>query len=102
MLEVKDMAHPQEDESIQYDLSCDDQEFSSQSFSDQMYVVVVQCILARRTHGEYYPIYNTDLDLSLVNTLVSPKSELQIKHYLEIKYALEEKLNAAIGVLVKA
>jgi len=89
-------------EKIEYDFYCDDQEFSAQSFDDQLYLVVAQFILSRRSKGENYPIYITDLDLSLVSSTVSPHSPLQIKHYLEIKTQLEEKLNAAIGVLINA
>ncbi len=102
MFEVKAIAHTNDAGEIEYDFYCDDQEFSSRSFQDQLFLVVAQFILSRRKNGENYPIYITDLDLSLASTYVSGDAPLQIKHYLDIKNVLEDKLNEAIGVLVKA
>lgn len=102
MFEVKAIAHQDEAGALEFDFYCDDQEFSSRSFQDQLYIVVAQFILSRRKNGENYPIYITDLDLSLVANTVAGEAALQIKHYLEIKTRLEENLNEAIGVLVKA
>lgn len=102
MFEVKAISHITESGEIEYDFYCDNQEFSSRSFQNQLFLVVAQFIIAQRKNGENYPIYITDLDLSLTHSQVSDQTALQIKHYLEIKIQLEEKLNSAIGVLVKA
>lgn len=102
MFEVKAIAFTDDDKTIQYDFYCDDQEFSARSFQDQLFLVVAQFILSRRNRGENYPIYMTDLDLSLCGKLISGDDQLQITHYLKIKNQLEAKLNEAIGVLVKA
>lgn len=102
MFEVKAIAHTDDNHNIEYDFYCDDQEFSSHSFKDQLHIVVAQFILARRKNGENYPIYITDLDLSLCGSLIATDGRLQITHYLKIKNALETKLNEAIGVLVRA
>lgn len=102
MFEVKAIAFSDDDEQIQFDFYCDDQEFSSRSFRDQLFLVVAQFILSRRNNGENYPIYMTDLDLSLCEHILAKEGQLQISHYLYIKNKLETKLNEAIGVLVKA
>ncbi len=102
MFEVKAIAHCDDDNTIHFDFYCDDQEFSSRSFKDQLYLVVAQFILSRRNRGENYPIYMTDLDLSLCAHLIAQDAQLQMTHYLEIKNALEARLNEAIGVLIKA
>jgi adenylate cyclase class 1 len=102
LFEVKAIAHTDDNQNIEYDFYCDDQEFSSHSFKDQLHIVVAQFILARRKNGENYPIYITDLDLSLCSHLIAEQDQLQTSHYLKIKHALETKLNQAIGVLVRA
>ncbi len=102
IFEVKAIAFTDDNETIQFDFYCDDQEFSARSFMDQLYIVVAQFILSRRNNGENYPIYMTDLDLSLCERLLVDSGQLQLTHYLKIKNQLEAKLNEAIGVLVKA
>lgn len=102
IFEVKAIAFTDDDENVQFDFYCDDQEFSARSFRDQLFLVVAQFVLSRRSNGENYPIYMTDLDLSLCEKLIANEGQLQISHYLKIKNELEAKLNEAIGVLVKA
>ena len=102
IFEVKAIAYSDENNQIQYDFYCDDQEFAYRSFRDQLFLVVAQFILSRRRRGEDYPIYMTDLDLSLCTNIVEPDGDLQITHYLKIKTELESKLNKAIGVLINA
>lgn len=102
MFEVKAIAFTDDDEQVLFDFYCDDQEFSARSFKDQLFLVVAQFILSRRNNGENYPIYITDLDLSLCNKLLTKSGHLQTSHYLNVKNKLEAKLNEAIGVLSKA
>ena len=102
MFEVKAIAFSDDNEQVLYDFYCDDQEFSARSFNEQLFLVVAQFVLSRRNNGENYPIYITDLDLSLCNELLSANGELQISHYLDVKNTLEAKLNQAIGVLSNA
>lgn len=101
LFDVKAIAH-EVNEQILFDFYCDDQEFSALSFGDQLELVVAQFILSRREDSNRYPIYITDIDLSLCSSKISDNGELQINHYLTIKSDLEFKLNQAIGILLKA
>ncbi|WNO08999.1 class I adenylate cyclase [Teredinibacter sp. KSP-S5-2] len=102
MFEVKAIAFKDNDDRVHFDFHCDDQEFSALSFGDQLYLVVAQFILSRRRDKKHYPIYITDLDLSLVADEYSEQNELQITHYLSTKHLLEARLNQAIGILLRA
>lgn len=101
LFDVKAIAHPVND-NVVFDFYCDDQEFSAVSFGEQLELVVAQFILSRRADNNRYPIYITDIDLSLCAGKISENGELQINHYLTIKSDLEFKLNQAIGILLKA
>ena len=81
MFEVKAIAHKDPNNQVHFDFYCDDQEFSSLSFGEELYLVVAQFILSRRKEHKNYPIYITDLDLSLVTDEYSEQNELQITHY---------------------
>ncbi len=100
--EVKASAHIGPNRELSYNFYCDDQEFSSQNFDQQLEIVVSQYILARRNGSEHYPVYITDLDLSQVAEIISQNGQLQTVHYLRIKNRLESKLNQAIGILLDA
>ena len=98
---VKAIAHPQPNNTMVFDFSCDNQQFSGASFGQQLYLVVAQHILKLRHSNENYPVYITDLDLSLCATQISENGRLSTSHYLKIKNRLEFKLNEAIGILLK-
>lgn len=100
--EVKASAHLGSNRELSYNFYCDGQEFCSQSLGPQIEIVVSQYILSRRSLGDHYPVYITDLDLSQVGDIISPSGELQIVHYLRIKNRLESRLNQAIGILLDA
>jgi adenylate cyclase class 1 len=100
--EVKATAHFKSDGSIGFDYYCDDQEFRGQTFAQQLELVVAQHVLSRRTGNEHYPIYITDMDLSLVADAISNSGDLQISHYLKYRNKLEFQLNQAIGILLRA
>lgn len=102
MFEVKASAHLGPQRELTYNYYCDGQEFSGQSLGKQLEIVVSQYILSRRTVGDHYPVYLTDLDLSQVSDIISKQDNLQTVHYLRIKNRLESKLNQAIGILLNA
>ena len=95
--DVKAIAYVDESNRLKFDFSCEDQEFSGASFGDQLFDVVAQYIVARRSVAPSYPIYITDIDLSLAQHQLSRHDKLQIIHYLRAKEALENRLNQAIG-----
>ncbi len=101
-LDVKAVAHFDDKDSMNFDFYCENQEFASVAFEDQLDIVVAQYILKHRKNDENYPVYISDLDLSLVAEKVADKGHLQTAHYIRIKNILEVRLNQAIGILVRA
>lgn len=102
IFDVKAIAHVNQSRRITYDFVCDDQEFSTETFGEQLFLVVAQFVLSRRAADESYPIYLTDLDLSLCEKEIGKGKPLQLVHYIRIKNFLEFKLNQAIGILLRA
>jgi adenylate cyclase class 1 len=91
------VAEPNNNEDLSFTLYCDGKEFSALEFGDDLFTVVARYIVACRKHGETYPCYITDLDLSLCRELIAPQTGVQLIHYLHIKNEIEEKLNAALA-----
>ncbi len=101
-LEVKAVAHLDGNQKLLFDFYCDGQEFAAVAFDDQLDIVIAQHILKHRKTDVSYPVYISDLDLSLVADYLAPSSKLQLSHYLKIKNVLEVRLNQAIGILIRA
>ncbi|WP_075187002.1 class I adenylate cyclase [Teredinibacter haidensis] len=100
--DVKAVAQPGSDSTMEFNFYCEDQEFLGRKFGDQLYLVVAQHIVKLRSTQGHYPVYLTDLDLSLCAKQLSENAKLSSSHYLKIKGQLEFKLNQAIGILQKA
>ena len=100
--DVKAIAHLDSNDNLHFNFYCDDQEFSALSFGDQLDIVVAHFIVARRQEKENYPIYITDMDLSLASNIIAESGTPQISHYLQIKEMLETRLNQAIGIHLNA
>lgn len=76
---------------------CDDQEFSTMEFGQELFSHVAKHILSRRRSGERYPIYITDLDLPF--SMLEPNAgngQVQTIHYLNFKRRIEKQLNEAM------
>ena len=101
-LEVKAVAHSDKNGKINFDFYCESQEFAAVAFGEQLDIVVAQYIIKHRKSGGSYPVYISDLDLSLCIKEISKNGTLQVGHYLKIKNMLEARLNQAIGILVRA
>lgn len=99
--DVKAVAHLDEQNELVFDYACEQQEFSASVFGDQLTLVTANYILSRRTSDDHYPVYLTDLDLSLVANVLSKSGKLQVSHYLQVKNNLEFQLNKSLGVLLK-
>ena len=102
LFSVKAIAHVTDAGNIIFDFYCNDQEFSAASFGEQLEMVVAQFILSQREGPKYYPIYLTDLDLTLARAHISKNHNLQISHYLHFKERIEFRLNQTIGILLNA
>ncbi len=86
---------PQSDNlSTKYFIYCNDNEFSSIEFGNQVFSEIAKYILGFRRSGENYPIYISDIDISYVGVGSNDESELQTIHYLNYKKKIEAKLNS--------
>ncbi len=90
------VAEPNENEALSFTLYCDGKEFSALEFGEDLFGVVARYIVSCRKHGETYPCYITDLDLSLCRELIAPQTGVQLIHYLHIKNDIEQRLNDAL------
>ncbi len=79
-----------------YTIYCEDREFSSLEFGPRLFQAVSRHILLRRSSGEDYPIYITDIDLSPTLMVDTEAKSLQTIDYLSYKKIIEEKLHEAL------
>lgn len=76
-----------------FNIYCDQQEFTELELGERLYDTVARFIVSRRSSGETYPCYITDIDLSRVGE----SGATQTVHYLRYKQRLEHALNEALG-----
>lgn len=94
---VKAVAHVNRDNQLCFDFFMPDKEFLMQEYGKQLFLETAKYILQKRQSQKRYPIYITDLDLSLAANIISPNAPLQISHHLKVKAKLEFYLNRAVG-----
>ena len=75
---------------------CDDKEFSSLEYGNELFSIVTNHILERRRNRESYPIYISDIDLSQSLLVENDTSHIQTIHFLNYKKRIEDKLNDAL------
>lgn len=78
--------------STEYFIYCNDIEFSSVDFGNQVFKEIADYILDFRSSGENYPIYISDIDIP-DSLLGSDDEQLQTIHYLNYKKKIENKIN---------
>lgn len=100
--EVRAVGFVDELDQLQFNFYCSDQEFPARTLGNELFLVVAQYIIGQRKSSEFYPVYITDLDLSLCIKKITDGNPLTTSHYLKLKNRLELKLNRAIGILMKA
>lgn len=98
-IDIQVIAEPDGEGNIDFNIFCDQQAFAMREYGPQLYTAVANYILQRRSTGERYPCYITDLDLSLCRAEIAPQTGLQLSHYLQAKANLELHLNQALNVL---
>ncbi len=76
-----------------YTIYCNEQEFSSLDYGNQIFHAAYQYILQFRRSKLDYPIHITDIDLPLSAFHISKPDQLQAIHYLNYKQKIEAKLN---------
>jgi len=75
---------------------CNDQEFSSFEYGEDVFEAVAKHILAQRKSGADYPIYITDIDLPENILGVESSGTVQTLHYLNYKKRIEDQLNSVV------
>ena len=98
---VKAVAHSGPNNQLCFDFFIEDKELLMHQYGKQLFLETAKYIVNRRNSQKNYPVYITDLDLSLAAHIISPNAPLQISHHLKVKAKLEYYLNRAIGNLLK-
>jgi adenylate cyclase class 1 len=80
-------------DSIIYTIYCNEKEFSSLDYGNQVFYAVYQHILELRNDNMNYPIHITDVDLPLSAFRIDSTEKLQTIHYLNYKQKIEDKFN---------
>ena len=78
---------------------CNEQEFSTLEYGDRLFEEVARYVLSKRTSGQTYPIYITDIDLARGLLGVESVQGLQTVHFLNYKKRIEARLNQALAML---
>ena len=78
---------------INYSIYCNEQEFSSLDYGNQLFFSVYQHILQSRQSKLDYPVHISDIDLPLSAFHIDRLEQLQTIHYLSYKQKIEAKLN---------
>ncbi len=78
---------------INYTIYCNENEFSSLDYGNQLFLTVYQHILQNRQSKLDYPVHITDIDLPLSAFHIDRLEQLQTIHYLNYKQKIEAKLN---------
>ncbi len=83
----------EETPSTDYFIYCNDNEFSSVNYGQQIFQKVAQYIHSFRNNNETYPVYISDIDISRSIISENNEEQLQTIHYLNYKKKIENKLN---------
>jgi len=86
-----------DDGKAMFSIYCDEKEFTSLEYGEQVYDEVARHVLERRKSGLHYPIYITDIDLPRTLLGNDTADHVQTVHFLNYKRNIEERLNAALA-----
>lgn len=86
-----------DDEHNSLSIFCEDREFSLIEHGKELFNVVADYVIQQRSSGQKYPIYITDIDISMGLMGQVESDKLQTIHYLNYKKRIEDKLNKAIA-----
>ncbi|GGX44337.1 class I adenylate cyclase [Saccharospirillum salsuginis] len=83
----------------EYQMICNDKEFSTAELGEQFYPAVASYVLGLRAQGQRYPVYITDLALTDRVLASLPYGRAQTMHYVRAKLKLEKRINDAMTKL---
>jgi adenylate cyclase class 1 len=79
-----------------FTLYCNNKEFTSLEFGDQVFKEVAKDVLSHRKSGSSYPIHITDIEFSRPQMGKDATAYLQTVYFLIYKRSIEENLNQAL------
>lgn len=83
----------------EYQMICNDKEFSTIELGEQFYPAVASYVLGLRAQGHRYPVYITDLALTDRVLASLPYGRAQTMHFVKAKLKLEKRINDAMTKL---
>jgi adenylate cyclase class 1 len=83
----------------EYQMICNEAEFSTLDLGDRFYTAVASYIVGLRAQGLRYPMYITDLALSDRIVASLPFGQAQTLHYVRAKLRLEQRINEAMRLI---
>lgn len=89
-------------ESADFTVYCNDCEFSSLEYGDDLYAEVARHILARRKSLKRYPVFITDMDLPASQFSDFGNGQVPTVEFLRAKHDIETKLNSAVQYLAQS
>ncbi len=98
-IDIQAIGHRDLEGRLQFDIYCDQQEFTSLEYGDQLINAVAHYIKTMRHAAQAYPCYITDLGLPGDMDLGTELLQMQTMHYLQYKQEIERLLNQALASL---
>ncbi len=95
-LNIQAIGNPSSDSSHHFSIFCDDKEFSTLVHGNEVYFELARYVVNNRPSGLKYPIYITDMDLSIELMESEGFQSIHISQLLKYKQEIEKKLNLAI------
>ncbi len=83
----------------QYHIFCNDREFTSLQYGDDVFKQLAEHILSLRIGKSNYPLYISDIDLPFQTDDVETEKRPQTINYLQYKIKFEQQLNSALNQL---
>lgn len=87
------------DNKPQYNVFCNNREFSSLQYSDDVFKLLAEHILSLRLGKTNYPLYISDIDLPIQTDNDESEKTPQTINYLQYKVKFEQQLNSALTLL---
>ena len=88
-----------EHHSEQYTIYCDDEEFSSLQFGENIFDAVAKQVMKYRGSRQTYPVHITDIDLSQSMLNDQNRNQFQANQFFRYKKHIESKLTKALEKL---